>query len=77
MQRLWATPSLNTSKKLAKIKVSPFFSREVSTQNQDKERTNGTREQAIRQCSQLGRKPSKVQEIRDKHTNCRLPAIRL
>lgn len=62
IQRLWATPSLNISKKLAKIGVSPFFSRQVSTQNHNRERTNRTWEQAIRQHSQLGRKPSEMQE---------------
>lgn len=62
MQRLWATPSLNISKKLAEIGVPPSFSRKVSTQNQDRERKNRTRDQVIRQRSQLGRKPSKMQE---------------
>lgn len=74
IQRLQATPSLNISKKLAKTGASPSFGRQVSTQNQDRERTNRTQEQAISQHSQLSRKPSEMQETKDKHVNCWLPS---
>lgn len=66
-QRLWATPSLNISKKEEKILMSTSFSRLVSKQKQDNGTTNRAQQPAIRQHSQLGGEPSKMQETWDQH----------
>lgn len=68
IQRLWATPSLNISTKEEKILMSTSFSRLVSKQKQDKGTTNTAQQPVIRQRSQPGGEPSRMQETWDQHT---------